>query len=246
MIASTCASIFQCTPIHRAWNRTLPGHCIDIAKSWYGNAGYSIAMDLIILLLPMPMIASLQLPFGQKAALMFVFALGGFVTITSILRMTTISISTQTPDTTYDIASTLWTFIEANVGIICACLPMCRPLLTLFFPRIFPSASSPGSRRKGEQSESTGNPPTIGSARKGWFPVRGDQGDIINLATIDSGRGSQEHILAGDDSKKSYTTKTLNEQERGVKKSVQYSVTYSDKANVGPHPAHRHDLDDVQ
>ena len=33
-IASASASVFQCTPIPRAWNRTLPGTCIKITKNW--------------------------------------------------------------------------------------------------------------------------------------------------------------------------------------------------------------------
>jgi len=77
MIASTCAAIFQCTPIPRAWDKTVPGTCISITMNWYANAGFSIATDVIILLMPMPIIYSLRLQRNQKAGLMFVFALGG-------------------------------------------------------------------------------------------------------------------------------------------------------------------------
>jgi len=38
--------------------------------------------------------------------------------------------------------STMWTIIEANTGIICACLPMLKVPLTLIFPRIFARTSS--------------------------------------------------------------------------------------------------------
>lgn len=75
-IASTMASIFQCTPIPRAWNKSISGTCISITTNWYANAGYSIATDVIILLLPMPIIYHLQMHRNQKVALMLVFALG--------------------------------------------------------------------------------------------------------------------------------------------------------------------------
>ncbi len=65
------------TAIPRAWNKAIPGNCINITKNWYANAGFSIATDLIILMLPMFIIYSLQLPRSQKISLMFVFALGG-------------------------------------------------------------------------------------------------------------------------------------------------------------------------
>jgi hypothetical protein len=75
-IASTTAAIFQCTPVARAWDKSIPGTCIDITMNWYANAGFSIATDVIILLLPMPIIHSLRLQTNQKIGLMFIFGLG--------------------------------------------------------------------------------------------------------------------------------------------------------------------------
>ncbi len=76
MIATFCAAVWQCTPISRAWDKTIPGTCIDITKNWYANAGFSIATDLIILMLPMQPLYASKLPLRQKIALMAVFALG--------------------------------------------------------------------------------------------------------------------------------------------------------------------------
>ena len=76
MVATWFATIFQCTPIPRAWDKSLYGTCIDITANWYANAGFSIATDVIILVLPMPILYKSRLPPNQKRALMFVFALG--------------------------------------------------------------------------------------------------------------------------------------------------------------------------
>lgn len=76
MVATFFSSVFQCTPIPRAWDKSIPGTCISIPKNWYANAGFSIATDFIILVLPMPIIYKSHLPSNQKVALMFVFALG--------------------------------------------------------------------------------------------------------------------------------------------------------------------------
>ena len=77
-IASVVATIVQCDPIPRAWDKTILGRreCISMAQFWYANAGFSIATDIIILLLPMPLVYSLQIPRIQKMALIIVFALG--------------------------------------------------------------------------------------------------------------------------------------------------------------------------
>ncbi|KAM0437788.1 hypothetical protein ACHAPT_002153 [Fusarium lateritium] len=137
MIATAASSVWQCKPIRGAWDKSTKPTCINLTKNWYANAGFSIATDVLILMLPMQPIWASKLSMAHKRGLMLVFALGGFVTVTSIMRATTLRFSTTSPNTTYDITSTLWTMIEENVAIICACLPMCRMPLTLFFPSWF-------------------------------------------------------------------------------------------------------------
>ena len=76
MVATTASSIWQCTPVVRAWDKSIPGTCISLTTNWYANAGFSIATDFIILGLPMYPIYESHLPVGQKIAVMVVFALG--------------------------------------------------------------------------------------------------------------------------------------------------------------------------
>src|SRR5690348_11141104 len=87
--ASILVTIFQCRPIIRAFDKDTPGTCIDTAKFWFANAGFSIASDVIILLLPMPLLWKLEVPRAQKYALMAVFTIGIFAVVTSCLRVTT-------------------------------------------------------------------------------------------------------------------------------------------------------------
>lgn len=75
-IATTLASVFQCTPIARTWNKSLDGVCLNTTIFWYANAGFSIVGDLILLALPMPILYNLKLPLNQRVALMMVFSLG--------------------------------------------------------------------------------------------------------------------------------------------------------------------------
>lgn len=120
MIATAAASIWQCNPMAGAWDKSLKPTCISLTKNWYANAGFAIATDVLILALPMQPIWTSKLPVNQKRALMLVFALGGLyvtiisnvsmtlglpasvrsVTVTSILRATTLDFSTTSPDIT--------------------------------------------------------------------------------------------------------------------------------------------------
>ena len=77
MVATVCSSIFQCSPIRGAWDKSIPSTCISLTKNWYANAGFSIATDILILLLPMQPLWASKLPLRQKQILMLVFAFGG-------------------------------------------------------------------------------------------------------------------------------------------------------------------------
>ncbi|EFW19687.1 hypothetical protein D8B26_007883 [Coccidioides posadasii str. Silveira] len=130
-IVSIIVTIFECIPIVKVWDRSTNGTCINFTAFWYANAAWNITTDLIILILPMPVVHTLYLPYRSKFGLTAIFTLGIFVCITSILRMTTLKVSSEAADQSYGtLISTMWTTIEANAGIICACLPMLRIPLT--------------------------------------------------------------------------------------------------------------------
>ena len=57
--------------------------------------------------------------------------------MTSILRFTTLNIATAHTDIMWQsIASSMWTVIESNLGIIVACMPALRRPIAAFFPKL--------------------------------------------------------------------------------------------------------------
>ena len=57
--------------------------------------------------------------------------------------MTTLDPASKALDITHGtLNSTIWSVIEANTAIICACMPMLKTPLTVLFPRLFPRGSS--------------------------------------------------------------------------------------------------------
>ena len=71
------SSIFGCKPIQAFWTLKQPFHCLDQYAVWFVNGGMNILTDLAIIMLPMPVISKLNLPRGQKHALIAIFAIGG-------------------------------------------------------------------------------------------------------------------------------------------------------------------------
>lgn len=70
------ASIVQCTPLEKAYNPQLPGHCIQVGDIWYSTASFAIITDLIIIALPINQIPSLNLQKSQKIGLALIFSIG--------------------------------------------------------------------------------------------------------------------------------------------------------------------------
>ncbi|PGG99107.1 hypothetical protein GX51_06447 [Blastomyces parvus] len=138
-ISCVVANIFECTPIEKAWDHSIPGKCINLTAHWFSNAISTASSDIVTLLLPMPVIHRLRLPRRQKYALMGIFALGIFVCVISVIRMTTIIGGSTAVDRSVDtVSALLWALVEANMSIICACLPMLRTPLSMLFPNLFP------------------------------------------------------------------------------------------------------------
>jgi hypothetical protein len=75
----TLSGFIFCVPVHDFWNvleETRSRHCLPEGPVWFTNAGIQIATDLIILVLPMPLLWKLQMPRRQKWGIMLVFSLG--------------------------------------------------------------------------------------------------------------------------------------------------------------------------
>ncbi|EAW06601.1 putative integral membrane protein [Aspergillus clavatus NRRL 1] len=132
-----------CIPVAKFWYPEIDGYCLNKKALWFSNSGFHIFTDILILILPMPVLHNLQLPRRQKLALMGIFALGAFVLVTSILRLQSLLDISNSSDPTYDNAgAATWSAIECNVAIICACLPGIRAFLSKLLPRFLSSYKS--------------------------------------------------------------------------------------------------------
>ncbi|KAK1055754.1 hypothetical protein LTR33_014061 [Friedmanniomyces endolithicus] len=124
-----------CSPAAKLWNPWLPGHCISAQRYWLSVACTDIGLDFLVLLLPLPAITALHLPRAQKLSLVLVFALGFVVCGVSIARLCTVLLASEAGAYVESgIWAIIWSVVEANVGIICACLLALKPLIGRLWP----------------------------------------------------------------------------------------------------------------
>lgn len=71
-------NVFLCTPIKKVWDLTYRGgSCLDVAVKGIVGAVLNAFTDILVLILPLPILRSLNLPKGQKVAVMIIFLTGG-------------------------------------------------------------------------------------------------------------------------------------------------------------------------
>ncbi len=90
-IAAVVCLICQCRPFSGLWNPeyTFTAKCIDIQAYYKAVAASNMALDVIILCMPVYMVWKLKLDASQKLMLSGIFALGGLVCVASLMRIIT-------------------------------------------------------------------------------------------------------------------------------------------------------------
>ncbi|OKL55869.1 hypothetical protein UA08_08863 [Talaromyces atroroseus] len=121
-----------CDPVSAYWNGTNSGgSCIDQSKVIMADSVISVVTDLAILILPLPLTWSLQMPFSQKLKVIGLLSAGGLATAFSLYRLVMIARDGQSPDQTMVFTRVVLTGnAEGGIGLICACLPALNNLIS--------------------------------------------------------------------------------------------------------------------
>lgn len=75
-ISVDLVAIFQCSPVAKAYEPTLPGHCIQLKAALIGNGVPNFVTDILILALPARLIWRLQATLWQRVSIIGVFLTG--------------------------------------------------------------------------------------------------------------------------------------------------------------------------
>jgi hypothetical protein len=209
LVTTTIVSVLQCRPIQKAWDKSEQGTCINLNAFFVFNGSVAVATDLIVLMLPLPLVWGLQLPLTQKLSLLPVFGIGIFIVTVSSLRLHAL-IATPQSDITYDLEGTLWTIIEFNLAVVCACLPSIRIILAKIFPRFFRGSSV--ARHRHDEIHHSGATGGSWGNKSNWSRVNGMDRKVAISSKLRRDESSSEDIILED--------------HGGIKKTVRYDIEY--------------------
>lgn len=180
LVAMFVFFIMECRPISymwTSWDGEHEGHCINFTLGIYTGSGLNIAFDLIVFFLPVPRLVKLQVKdTRRKVGVVFIFLVGLFVTVCSIIRLQYIAQVGQYSNATYHYNEIgLWSGVEADVGVICACMPSITGPILHFFKKTVGSKLSSG--KSGSHSRMSSRVTADKSIAR--LPSRGsDHGDV--------------------------------------------------------------------
>ncbi|OAL38534.1 hypothetical protein AYO20_02184 [Fonsecaea nubica] len=161
------ALAFGCNPIRKSWDITVTGgSCINLQAVYKSIAAFGIVTDVMIFLIPIPMVVGLHLSRAKKAGLFFLFGLGSVTVVTSIVRLYLLIRDFGTLDAPWPGGPVLVGIcIEANLLIMCACIPTLKYFVQVVAPNLL-GASSAG---RSNNANSAGRGPTyiLGGQRSG-------------------------------------------------------------------------------
>lgn len=249
-IVLTFMNIFQCSPIHAAWSARPPRStkCIPLLTEFICAAPVNIVTDLAILALPIPVLTGMRLPSRQKTILVFTFTIGIFVTVVDVIRIYYLQQAIHKaptsesgdpgsrfggePDFAWNASlSLMWSAVEVNVAMTCACVPTLKPLVVRLLPAMLYDPDGTRSRtvnstkgaNESDNAPSAADPSPVSSDDAQSPPVADEQQDaqaeepvtgLEFLTTPDMAGVTQVNSL--DRSHTNVTASTSTMPENGV------------------------------
>ncbi|KAI0157907.1 hypothetical protein GGR52DRAFT_180575 [Hypoxylon sp. FL1284] len=129
-ITISLCSILQCKPIAFGWDETVPGgFCIQYGVVSIIAGVLNITTDIVILLLPVPIVWRLHISSKKKWLLSFTFGMGGSACVVSIVRLAYVSKVGTTADSTWDVVNpSILSIVELMAGFLAVSIPTYQPL----------------------------------------------------------------------------------------------------------------------
>ncbi|KAI1819125.1 integral membrane protein [Xylaria intraflava] len=118
-----------CSPdISQLWNPRPDGFCRDLNVGQLGSVSTNLAIDVFVIVLPMPFLWNLQMRFRNKAVITLVFSLG-FITIAIMIWRIVDLVTTENGDFVRNEPTlALTTTLELWLCIIIGCIPTLGPI----------------------------------------------------------------------------------------------------------------------
>ncbi|KAL3429186.1 hypothetical protein BDV09DRAFT_190342 [Aspergillus tetrazonus] len=140
-ISVVLETLLLCRPLAYNWDTSIDGECGERNATFVVAGTLNLVTDLMVMVLPLPHIWKLKLNLAKKLALTAVFCMGLLVSVISIVRLMAL-MAIDFNDITYTLPmGVLWTVLEPQLAIVCANMPVLKPILSRMFPRLFGSTN---------------------------------------------------------------------------------------------------------
>ncbi|KAM5469765.1 hypothetical protein MauCBS54593_004319 [Microsporum audouinii] len=168
-LALLLLNIFRCKPIQSAYSYPAleSAVCINFVDLYLASVPLNVVSDFAILMLPLPVLSQMTLPFKHRTALGLMFSAGALVTTITLIRTAMLQFAYITQVQVQEAAdwdgidenqfpwhaseSFMWSAIEVNVGIICVCVPMLKPLAIQLYAKCTGNSCMLVSRRDAKE-----------------------------------------------------------------------------------------------
>ncbi|PVI01101.1 hypothetical protein DM02DRAFT_561917 [Periconia macrospinosa] len=214
IIAATVAHIFSCTPIQKAWDKQVPGTCVDRKPYIYGVISVTIATDVLVTIIPAALLHDLQMSRRSKISVIVFLSLPLAVTAIAIYRLqnfvVVLNLPPGKPEDPYNVRNSL-SNIESNLGVLAACGPTIKWILE----RIFPCVASGSTRPTKQYNYTPSKPSRMNPSNQGYqksmdveLTVTGkDYGHSTSFirATDEDARSDEQAITKGGGVQKTVT-----------------------------------------
>ncbi|KAI1293196.1 hypothetical protein F5Y03DRAFT_411326 [Xylaria venustula] len=226
-ISEVIVAIAQCIPIAYQWDKSLDGHCINQLAYYRWVSVPNVIHDVVMLVLPLPMVWSLQIDLRQKVALSGVFLIGSIGCIASFVRLSIFFKLNALSDNTWaSIQLQSWTLAETGVILISACLPALWPLILRAMKHagtLRSDLSKGSSAREGLESNKSKGNESWRSSRPGFMVTTNE---FIPLGDVED-RAPSVYKVAGAASQNQTTN-----HKNGINVTTEISWTINQGADI--------------
>ncbi|KAA8914248.1 hypothetical protein FN846DRAFT_902160 [Sphaerosporella brunnea] len=122
--------IFLCKPVAALWDIKLMADatCANRPQIYIIISCVNVATDVLVVLAPLGLFGTMNLPFRQKVAMLGLLMIGGVACIFGIIRMANLFKGLPNGDDTRGLVQIIcWSIAEIGFGCICACAACLKP-----------------------------------------------------------------------------------------------------------------------
>lgn len=186
LLSNMILQIFSCMPIEKYYQKDLPGSCVSLIPPDIAWGAMSMASDLTIAILPIPIVWRLKLTYREKSLVSMVFLSGLIAFMIALTRWIIATIDLTAEDRTWLAGyAFLMSIVEVNVGIICGCTATLRPLFRFFAGESTSrhrSSTGAGGEKKNRWYHSSSS-----SEEEGRHPIRAPPGTMNQSTNLAGG-----------------------------------------------------------